>query len=109
MITSLLFLDFIEFLNKQPLLPYSQNLQPSKHICIFHLLPHSCTSIKLVWAAVEAVWPAIKKDLDLMLFYNRLPRKKKPNVARVSMARRLLTIIYRILKEGRFYEPYKKQ
>jgi len=62
----------------------------------------------LRWAAVEAVWPAIKSDFDLRLFFNKQAKRKNINAAKVATARRLLTIIYRILKEGRSYVPYKR-
>lgn len=59
----------------------------------------------LRWAVVEAVYPAIKKDLALRVLYSRLARRKGPNTAKIAVARRLLTIIYRILKEKRDYIP----
>jgi transposase len=62
----------------------------------------------LRWAAVEAVWPAIRADFDLRCFYERLKKRKGANSAKVATARRLLTIIYRMLKENRPYIPYKK-
>ena len=62
----------------------------------------------LRWAAVEAVMPATKKDFDLRLFYKRHARRKDANIAKVATARRLLTIIYKILKERRCFEPYKR-
>ena len=62
----------------------------------------------LRWAAVEAVWPAIKSDFDLRLFFDKHAKKKNINAAKVATARRLLTIIYRILKERRSYVPYKR-
>jgi transposase len=62
----------------------------------------------LRWAAVEAVWPAIRHDRGLQLFYQKYASRKKPNVAKVATARRLLTIIYTILKEGRNYVPFHK-
>lgn len=65
-------------------------------------------NVWLRWAAVEAVWPAIKSDFDLKVFYEKLARRKNTNAAKVATARRLLTIIYRILKEGRSYVPYKR-
>lgn len=63
----------------------------------------------LRWAAVEAVWPAIRADYDLRLYYERRKKRKGANMAKVATARRLLTIIYRMLKENRAYIPYKKQ
>ncbi len=61
----------------------------------------------LRWAAVEAVWPGICADFDLRCFYDRLKKRKGANPAKVATARRLLIIIYRTLKEGRDYIPYK--
>jgi transposase len=63
----------------------------------------------LRWAVVEAVYPAIKKDLALRVLYNRLARRRGPNTAKIAVARRLLTIIYRILREKREYIPEMKQ
>lgn len=62
----------------------------------------------LRWAAVEAVWPAIRADFDLRCYYERMKRRKGANSAKVATARRLLTIIYRMLKEGRPYIPHKR-
>lgn len=59
----------------------------------------------LRWAVIEAVHPAIKKDLALGVLYKRLARRKGPNVAKIAVARRLLTIIYRMLTEKRDYIP----
>ncbi len=59
----------------------------------------------LRWAMLEAVSPSIKKDLGLRVLYQRLAHRKGPNVAKVAVARRLLTIIYRILTERRDYLP----
>lgn len=63
----------------------------------------------LRWAALEAVYPAIKKDFGLRALYSRLARRKGANVAKVAVARRLLTIIYRVLTEKRDYVPAMKQ
>lgn len=62
----------------------------------------------LRWAVVEAVWPAIRADFDLRRFYERLARNKGPNKAKVATARRLLTIIYKVWKEGRNYIAYRR-
>jgi len=55
------------------------------------------------WAMVEAVWPAIQKSLELNERYHRLARRKGANRAKVAVARRLLTIVYRVLSENREY------
>ena len=57
---------------------------------------------------VEAVWPALRADFDLRCYYERMKRRKGANSAKVATARRLLTIIYRMLKENRPYIPYKR-
>jgi transposase len=62
-------------------------------------------SVWLRWAILEAVYPSIKKDLALGALYRRLARRKGPNVAKIAVARRLLTIIYRLLSERRVYIP----
>lgn len=62
----------------------------------------------LRWATVEAVWPALRADFDIRCFYDRLKKRKGANSAKVATARRLLTIIYRMLKENRPYIPYKR-
>jgi len=62
----------------------------------------------LRWAAVEAVWPGIRADFDLRYFFERLTRNKGANKAKVATARRLLTIIYKVLKEGRNYIAYRR-
>ena len=56
-------------------------------------------------AVVEAVYPAIRRDLVLLALYKRLARRKGANVAKIAVARRLLTIIYRVLSERRDYIP----
>jgi transposase len=62
----------------------------------------------LRWAAVEAVWPAIRTDFDLRCFYERLARRKGANKAKVAAARRLLTIVYKVWKEQRNYIPHRR-
>jgi transposase len=57
----------------------------------------------LKWAMVEAVWPAIRHDPSLRLYFNRIKMKNGKNAAKIAVARRLLTIVYRILKNKRPY------
>ncbi len=57
----------------------------------------------LRWAMVEAIWPAIQKDVDLNEFYYGLAGRKGANPAKVATAKRLLTIVYRVLKDNREY------
>ena len=61
------------------------------------------------WACIEAVYPAIRKDPALGAMYERLKTAKGANVAKVAVAKRLLTIAYRLLKECRPYRPAAQQ
>jgi len=58
----------------------------------------------LRWTFIEAVQPAIRCDADLFAYHERIKMKKGANAAKVATARRLLTIAYRVLSQGRFYE-----
>jgi transposase len=55
------------------------------------------------WAMVEAVWPAIQKNVWLNELYCRLAARKGANCAKVAAAKRLVTIVYRVLSENREY------
>ena len=57
----------------------------------------------LRYAMIEAVWPALSKCMDLEKVYNRVYSRRGANSAKVAAARRLLTIVYRVLKEDREY------
>jgi len=61
----------------------------------------------LRWAVVEAVWPAVRADYGICMMYKRIASRKGANSAKIAIARRLLTIIYRMLKENRSYEYNK--
>jgi transposase len=60
----------------------------------------------LRWALIEAVYPATQVDPGLSIYYHRLAARKGPNIAKAATARRLLTIIYRMLIEERRFIPY---
>ncbi len=60
----------------------------------------------LRWALIEAVYPATQSDPGLSIYYHRLAARKGANIAKAATARRLLTIIYRMLMEERRYIPY---
>jgi len=57
----------------------------------------------LRWAMVEAVWPARRSDESIGRFFREHEARIGTNKAKVATARRLLTIAYRLLKEGRDY------
>jgi transposase len=58
----------------------------------------------LRWALIEAVWPAIRKDLPLREYYESLKARKGPNQAKVAVARRLSVIVYNVLSQNRTYK-----
>jgi transposase len=57
----------------------------------------------LRWAFIEAVAPAVASDPELKELHQRLSTKGS-NRAKVAVARRLLTIAFQVLREGRSYE-----
>jgi transposase len=59
----------------------------------------------LRWVMVEAVRPAVMTDPELRAYYDRLRQRKGPNPAKVATARRLLTLVHRVLSQER---PYRK-
>ena len=56
------------------------------------------------WAAIEAAQTAVRSDSEFHAYYQRIRIRKGTNAAKVATARRLLTIVYRLLRQGRFYE-----
>jgi transposase len=63
----------------------------------------------LRWAMVEAALPATRNDFWLRSHYEHIKARKGSNTAKVAIARRLLTIVYRVLKEKRSYRSAKEQ
>lgn len=61
----------------------------------------------LRWAMVEAVWPAIRVDAELKTYYEGIKARKGPNPAKIATARRLATIVFRVLSQKRPYEVRK--
>jgi transposase len=61
----------------------------------------------LRWAMVEAVKPAISCNGELRSYYERIRYKKGPKAAKLATARRLLAIVYRVLKEKDSFKLYK--
>ena len=52
---------------------------------------------------MEAIWPAVRSDPEFRDYYQRIRVKKGPNPAKIATARRLATIIYRVLCQERPY------
>lgn len=57
----------------------------------------------LRWAIVEAVWPAIRRDLGLRLYYEKVKKRKGANKAKIAVARKMIGIIHRVLSERKPY------
>ncbi len=98
--------DISRFRGEKKLCAYA-GLVPSTYASggkVFHGRITKLGNKWLRWAFIEAVQPAIKSDADLFTYYQRLKMKKGSNAAKVATARRLLTIVYRVLSQERFYE-----
>ena len=63
----------------------------------------------LRWAMVEAVVPGINSSGELRNYYEKIKVRKGSKVAKVATARRLLCIVYRVLKEKDSFKVYKKE
>ena len=97
--------DISRFKDKNKLASYA-GLIPSVFASadkIFHgrIVRHGNKYLR--WAFIEAVWPAIRKDLSLREYYESLKARKGSNQAKVAVARRLCIIAYRILSQNRPY------
>ncbi|MFA5385839.1 MAG: IS110 family transposase [Eubacteriales bacterium] len=97
--------DITRFRDKTKLASYA-GLIPSVHASagkIFHgrIIKHGNKYLR--WALIEAVWPAIRKDLSLREYYESLKLRKGANQAKVAVARRLSIIVYRVLSQKRSY------
>jgi hypothetical protein len=60
-------------------------------------------------AMVEAVIPAISSDMELKRYYERIRYNKGAKAAKVAAARRLLCIVYRVLKEKDTFKLNKRE
>jgi len=97
--------DIARFRNKKKFASYA-GLIPSVHSSAdkrFYgkIIGHGNKYLR--WALIEAVWPAIKKDLSLRELYESLKVRKGANKAKVAVARRLALIVYRVLSQRRPY------
>jgi len=97
--------DITRFRDKNKLASYA-GLIPSVHASadkVFHgrIVKHGNKYLR--WALIEAVWPAIRKDLSLREYYESLKARKGANQAKVAVARRLSVIVYRVLSQKRSY------
>ena len=56
------------------------------------------------WYMVQAAWVAVRVDERIGAFYGRLQRRKGSKIALVATARKMLTIVWWMLKERKRYE-----
>ena len=98
--------DISRFRDPKKLCSYA-GLVPSTHASggrVYHGKITKQGNKWLRWALIEAVYPAIRADAELYAYYERIRLRKGANAAKVATARRLLTIVYRVLSQGRFYQ-----
>ena len=103
--------DITRFRDEKKLCAYA-GLVPSTYASggkVFHGRITKTGNKWLRWAFIEAVQPAVSCDADLFAYYQRLKMKKGANAAKVATARRLLTIVYRVLSQERLYERRNKR
>ena len=98
--------DIGRFRDEKRLCAYT-GLVPSTYASGGKVFHGRITKIGNKWlrcAFIEAVQPAVSSDADLYAYYQRLRIRKDANAARVATARRLLTIVYRVLSQERLYQ-----
>jgi len=97
--------DISRFRDEKKLCAYA-GLVPSTHASggkVFHGKITKTGSKWLRWAAIEAAQTAVRSDSEFRAYYQRIMVRKGTNAAKVATARRLLTIVYRLLRQGRVY------
>jgi transposase len=97
--------DIHRFATSEKLCSYA-GLVPSVHASggkVFHGRLTKQGNKWLRWAMVEAVRPAVTTDPEFRGYYERLRQRKGSNPAKVATARRLLTIVHRVLSQQRSY------
>jgi transposase len=98
--------DISRFRDEKKLCAYA-GLVPSTHASggkVFHGRITKTGSKWLRWAAIEAAQTAVRSNPEFRAYYQGIRIRKGTNAAKVATARRLLTIIYRLLRQQRFYE-----
>ena len=98
--------DVGRFRDERKLCAYA-GLVPSTYASggkVFHGRITKTGSKWLRWAAIEAAQTAVRSNPEFYAYYQRLRIRKGTNAAKVATARRLLTIVYRLLRQERLYE-----
>ena len=100
--------DISRFRDEKKLCAYA-GLVPSTHASggkVFYGRITKTGSKWLRWAAIEAAQTTVRSNPEFHAYYQRIRMRKGSNAATVATARRLLTIVYRLLKQGR---PYRRK
>ncbi len=103
--------DISRFRDAKKLCSYA-GLVPSTYASggkVFHGRITKTGSKWLRWAAIEAAQTAVRSDPEFRGYYQHIRIRKGTNAAKVATARRLLTIVYRLLYQGRLYEKRTMQ
>jgi transposase len=98
--------DISRFRDEKKLCAYA-GIVPSTHASggkVFHGRITKAGNKWLRWAAIEAAQTTVRSDSEFRAYYQSIRVRKGTNAAKVANARRLLTIVYRLLRQGRFYE-----
>jgi transposase len=98
--------DISRFRDEKKLCAYA-GLVPSTYASggkVFHGRITKTGSKWLRWAAIEAAQTAVRSNSEFRAYYQRIRIRKGTNAAKVATARRLLTIVYRLLKQKRPYQ-----
>jgi transposase len=101
--------DIGRFASASKLCSYA-GLVPSTHASggkIWHGRLTKQGSKWLRWSAIEAVKPAICSNGEIRSYYERIRYRKGPKAAMVATARRLLAIVYRVLRDKDTFKVYK--
>jgi transposase len=100
--------DISRFRDEKKLCSYA-GLVPSTHASggkVFHGRITKTGNKWLRWATIEAAQTAVRNNPEFHGYYQRIRIRKGSNAAKVATARRLLTIVYRLLRQER---PYRRR
>ncbi len=103
--------DVSRFRDERKLCSYA-GLVPSTYASggkVFHGRITKAGSKWLRWALIEAAQTAVRSDPEFQAYHHKIRVRKGTNAAKVATARRLLTIVYRLLRRGRLYEKKSRR
>jgi hypothetical protein len=56
------------------------------------------------WLLAQVVYKVLRKDARLREWFKRIKRRRGASIARVAVMRKLATIIWHMLKQGKRYD-----